>query len=358
VWLGDSARPVRGGNAQLVGDQIVFISGEGNLVAVPYDRATRRAGPQVVVQQGLRRSRFFTLGHFGFTRGGDLVYVPGSNGAVGQFVATHPGGASRVLPLPPKEYVTFALSPDGRRLAAGSASISGMEVWVYDVATGQGERVAVTHSLSGMGWGSGNTIALRMLPSPTSPGRTVFIPLQTGKPETLSMTVNVAEFVTPTLLVGHSGGDVMAVQLDRSRVARADTLRIPQNQYYPVVSPDRRWLAYSGAEKGITQVFVSPFPALDRQYKVSIDAASEPIWLPDRSLVYRTGTCWYRLALKPAAVPPLAAPAELFCDANFINTSGLSNRAMPDGSILYLRSVGPSTGGYVRVVKNWSKRLR
>ena len=36
----------------------------------------------------------------------------------------------------------------------------------------------------------------------------------------------------------------------------------------------------------------------------------------------------------------LAAPALLYCDEKLLNTSGPSNTVMPDGSILYLRTVG------------------
>ena len=69
-------------------------------------------------------------------------------------------------------------------------------------------------------------------------------------------------------MVGGVVGDIAVVQLEKGRAVRADTLKLPQNQYSPAVSLDRRWLAYSGAEKGITQVFVTPFPALNVQYKV------------------------------------------------------------------------------------------
>lgn len=164
-------------------------------------------------------------------------------------------------------------------------------------------------------------------------------------------------FVDRRLVTGGSGTDVVVATLDGDRVVRADTLKLPSNQYYPVVSPDRRWLAYAGSEKGISQIFVTPFPSMERQYKVSLDAASEPLWLPDGSLVYRNGRCWFRQRPRPGTTPPLAAPALLYCDEKLLNTSGPSNTVMPDGSILYLRTVGPTTAGYVRVVRGWQRSL-
>ena len=96
---------------------------------------------------------------------------------------------------------------------------------------------------------------------------------------------------------------------------------------------------------------------MDRQYKVSIDDASEPMWLPDGSLVYRDASCWFRLRARAGALPPLAAPAQLFCDEKIVNTQGPSNAAMPDGSVLYLRTVSATTAGYVRVVRGLTKTL-
>ncbi|MGE0556268.1 MAG: hypothetical protein AB7R55_22805 [Gemmatimonadales bacterium] len=169
--------------------------------------------------------------------------------------------------------------------------------------------------------------------------------------------MNPLAFATRSVLVGSTLLDITVVTLDGDRVVRADTLKLANAQYYPIVSPDARWLAYAGAEKGSIQAFVTPFPSMDLQYKVSIDDASEPVWLPDGSLVYRDRQCWYRLRPRPGAVPPVQEPAPLFCDENFINGPGLSNAATPDGSLLYLRTVSPTRAGYVRVVRGWARTL-
>jgi hypothetical protein len=164
-------------------------------------------------------------------------------------------------------------------------------------------------------------------------------------------------FVGRRSLVGSTRLDVTLVTLDGDSAVRADTLKLPNAQYYPVVSPDAGWIAYAGAEKGNIELFVTPFPSMNRQYKVSIDDASEPVWLPDGSLVYRDASCWFRLRPRAGALPPLEAPALLFCDEKIINTPGPSNAPMPDGSILYLRTVTPTTAGYVRVVRGWARTL-
>ncbi len=356
--LGDSARPLAGLNPKIVGEHVVFIDLDGNLVAAPYDREARTFGTRRIVQRGLRRSSFGALGHFGVSGGGDLVFVPGSNGGVGQFVAAEPGGATRVLPIPAKEHQNFNVSHDGRRLAASARGVAGLELWIYDIVSGQGDRAASGFGVGYPVWAPDGTLAYSTRSASTDRLQTMLLPPAGDVPVAVAgLGVDPLAFVTRRFLVGSTRLDVTVVALDGDSVVRADTLKLPNAQYYPVVSPDARWIAYAGAEKGSIQLFVTPFPSMSRQYKVSIEDASEPSWLPDGSLVYRDGSCWYRLRPRAGEVPPLSAPAPLLCDEKLINTPGPSNTTMPDGSLLYLRTVGPTTAGYVRVVRGFAKTL-
>ena len=52
-------------------------------------------------------------------------------------------------------------------------------------------------------------------------------------------------------------------------------------------SPDRRWVAYTSNESGAWDVYVQPFPALDRKWRISPDGGSQPRWRADgRELYY------------------------------------------------------------------------
>jgi hypothetical protein len=358
VVLGDSGRPFGIGRVVPAGQDLLVVDQAGNLVAARYDPAQRRVGPQRIVQRGLRRSLFTEMGHFGLTRSGDLIYVPGSSGAIGEFVALRPGGGLRTLPIPARAHLNFGVSHDGGRVAATSEGVAGTnELWVYDHGTGRGERVT-TGVVGYPVWAEDGGLVFSFSPSPAEPPAVALLRPGTATPVRLQgPTFTPGQFVSRQTVVGMQGAltDIVVASLDGDRVARIDTLPLPGNQFYPVVSGDGRWLAYAGSERGISQVYVAPFPTLDRQYKVSADAASEPLWLPDGSLVYRLGSCWYQLRSRAGATPPLGPPAQIHCDDRFLNTSGPSNAAMPDGSILYLRTVRPTTGGYVRVVRNWRK---
>ena len=59
----------------------------------------------------------------------------------------------------------------------------------------------------------------------------------------------------------------------------------------PMLSPDGRWLAYHSNETGRREVFIRPFPDVDRgKWQVSNDGGRQPVWSPDgRELFYVTG---------------------------------------------------------------------
>ena len=53
------------------------------------------------------------------------------------------------------------------------------------------------------------------------------------------------------------------------------------------LSRDGRWLAYASDESGNPEVFVRPFPALDRKWKISQGGALDPHWRSDgRELLF------------------------------------------------------------------------
>ena len=57
----------------------------------------------------------------------------------------------------------------------------------------------------------------------------------------------------------------------------------------PTLSPDGRWLAYTSDESGNPEVFVRPFPGLDRRWKISQGGATSPHWSRDGRELLFTG---------------------------------------------------------------------
>jgi Tol biopolymer transport system component len=68
----------------------------------------------------------------------------------------------------------------------------------------------------------------------------------------------------------------------------------------PQVSPDGRWLAYVSGEPGRQEVYVRPFPEVNKGWwQVSTDGGNSPLWSPDgRELFYRNGNSVIAVSLQ------------------------------------------------------------
>jgi len=97
------------------------------------------------------------------------------------------------------------------------------------------------------------------------------------------------------VLEGYSTGaglnlDIGALSMEGGRKWRP-LLEQKHNEGQPKISPDGRWMAYTSDESGQDEVYVRPFPEVDKgRRQVSINGGNNPLWSPDgRELFYRMG---------------------------------------------------------------------
>src|SRR5262249_48921758 len=55
------------------------------------------------------------------------------------------------------------------------------------------------------------------------------------------------------------------------------------------LSPNGRWLAYPSNESGSWDVYVQPFPSVDRKWRISPDGGSRPRWRSDGKELFYVG---------------------------------------------------------------------
>ena len=146
--------PVAGGHPKLIGNLLIWVTYDGELAAARFDPATGLVGTTTVVQRQLRRSPIWSSGHYDITAAGDLVYVTGSNAGVGRFiVAGKNQSGARPLPIEPRQYLKFAPSPDGKRIAATAVGVGDtVDLWSFDVGSGQGEKIATASTIGPPAW--------------------------------------------------------------------------------------------------------------------------------------------------------------------------------------------------------------
>jgi Tol biopolymer transport system component len=86
--------------------------------------------------------------------------------------------------------------------------------------------------------------------------------------------------------VDSGGPDIVAIQTDRDSVFRP-IIATSAVETQPVLSPDNRWIAYTSDRSGNPEVYVQPFPDVDRGiWQVSIDGGAEAVWSPAGDRIY------------------------------------------------------------------------
>jgi serine/threonine-protein kinase len=245
---------------------------------------------------------------------GTLVYVSGGAGSGSEqaLVWVDRQGRETSVAAPPRVYGHPRLSPDGTRVAVDVVD-QNADIWVWDLARATLTRVTSDPADDGF-------------PLWTLDGRVVFTSDRGGVRNLFSQAADstaAAERLTkspnpqwPTAVSPDgarvvftersptTGEDVMAVSLDRTHQV-LPLVQTPFNERNGIVSPDGRWLAYEADDSGSFEIYVRPFPDVNRgHWQVSTSGGTQPLWgrsgrelfyfLPDGALmrVAVTGEAW------------------------------------------------------------------
>jgi Tol biopolymer transport system component len=286
--------------ALLAGGDRILVRRAGALVALPFDPKTFviAGGGEKIADQprfssssGALTAAATPAGDIAFAlasgeTGGELVWLDRQGQKVGTF------GSQRLRAQ------LLALSPDDRNFAAQAVSASGLNIWVGDarrqvidrltpdavdandpVWSPDGKRIAFTTEAGGT-YGSylqeadGSRAAETLLSDP----RRNFT--------ATSWSVDGRYLLLQSNGKGDSRSELLlydfAARTPRELLAdRAASLSEAALSY------DGRWVAYTSDESGNPEIFVRPFPALDRKWKISQGGAVRRHWRHDgRELVF------------------------------------------------------------------------
>jgi len=161
-----------------------------------------------------------------------------------------------------------------------------------------------------------------------------------------------------TKILPATAGDIYAVPLagGKPRVL----LSTPAYEGGAQVSPDGRWIVYASNDQGSSEIFLQPYPALDRRLQVSSAGGIQPSWNPKGGEVfYRNGNAMMsvRMMATPGG-PVLTAPVSLF-SGPYVYGAGLTTpnfAVAADGESFIL--VKEQAGVTLNVELNWFDELR
>jgi eukaryotic-like serine/threonine-protein kinase len=274
-----------------------------SLFAIPFDLDTLEVtGEPVSMLEGIRR--------VAASHSGTLVYVSqpaiaaeskGATSSKSTPVWVNKQGGEEPLAVAPGFYINPKISPDGTRVAFTVLGVN-QDIWIWDLAretptrltfdegedswplwTPDSQWIVYRSSRNGVNYdinrkaADGSGVVEKIVSWPNNPG-----PFTWSKDGKTLLSWDLTRSPKQT--------DISMLSLEGSH-ARVPLLEGKYNEDHPQISPDGRWLAYASNESGQHEVYVRPYPEVNKgRWQVSTSGGNGPLWSPDgRELFFRNG---------------------------------------------------------------------
>jgi Tol biopolymer transport system component len=363
------------GGARYVNTGHLVYTQDGRLFAVPMNVSTGELGGRpLLVPEVAHVSPQSGWAQAAISETGTMVYLSqGDAISQSRLVLRDAKGTAIAVPTPPRVYSDIALSPDGRR-AAVHLWDQDNDVWVADLVRGGLTRITFTPNEDETPVWSPDGLELAFVEGrPGQPDALFRRPADGGAasagrkvwehPDHFHVNDWSADGRTIIVEIRHqTGNDLMAIDVASGK----ETVLIasPYAEGQARLSRDGRWIAYSSNESGRQEVYVQPFPALDRRVTVSTAGGVEPIWSRDsRRLYFRSPAEFMEVTVLSTSPLEFSAPRALF-DDRYERTQGEMHTHFDvdaQGRFLLIESQqvdqAPSQVA-IHVVLNWAESLK
>jgi serine/threonine-protein kinase len=346
---------------------LVFLRG-GDLWAVAFDLDTLTVrGQPALVEQGIRVEPNGAV-QFAVADDGGLAYLSeADDGGAFTFVWVDRDGREEPIAAATAFYQEFTLSPDGTRIGVRAGADDQSAVWIYDLVRGFSSRLTFesdgvtggvpTWTPDGMRVAFGAPLSWKRADGIGDVERLDEAPARFPQAFSPDGTTLVFQDVA-----GRGGSGLGVLEMEGNRTTMLVDGEAAETN--AALSPDGRWLAYSSDETGRRQVYVRPFPDVDRgRWQVSTVGGNWPLWNPaGRELFYRGPTGVMALAFETEPTFTPGALTQLF-ERSIARTLARQLAVSPDGERFLLLATAPGTAGsesapsQLIVVQNWFEEL-
>jgi serine/threonine protein kinase len=262
---------------------------------------------------------------------GTLVYMPDPRPEISvevesSLVWVNRNGEEEPLSAPANDYRDVRISPDGKQLAlAIYGADQNRDIWTWDLAretsnritfdeaddnnsiwTPDGQRIVFTSNRNGYGgiyWkaadGTGEVEQLVAVPDRR------FLPTSWSDD---GKSLVFHESITSPFQI-----DIGMLDMEGARERRV-LLREEYNEFNPRLSNDGRWIAYASDESGQVEIWVRPFPEVNKgRWQVTKSGGNSPLWAPDgRELYYWSNDNVMAISVESETIPKFGKPEVLF----------------------------------------------
>ena len=381
-------------DARYVSTGHLVFARRGTLMAMSFDlnRLEAKGSPVVVlddVMQSLNGNNSVVLtgaAQVAFSTTGQLAYLTGGStpDRTGQLlVLDRHGSETRLDAAGVHQFLGVRLSPNGKQLAATiNGSKPAVEVLDLERQTSQVFTTPVNPEWPVWSPDGQHVVHSGKVNDSSSVVWTVFDnsrPSESvvkGKALAEALAGYAAFFSIDgkELFTVGSGGRALYATLLADGTTRS-IANLPTSTAWLTLSPDGKWVAYgTGNTNGVgagAELFVQPWPALDRKWKVSAQDGTSPAWTKQgRELIYLSYGATDSAGITPRHVmavdvgpgPAFAPgpPHELFTSTFTTTTPIRSFDISPDGSHFYVSRAAPvhAPAGEIHVVVNWFAELK
>ena len=298
----------------------LLLARHGDILAAPFDPRTAQVrGGAVPVLQGVSGDSRSGVSYFAVAGNGSLVFATGlSFAGANDIVWIDRKGGLQPTGIPPGPYTSVALSPNGESLAYGVGPGGGArsDVWIADLVHSSRFQLTFTGQAVAPCWTPDGKSVVFSTPA----GDAVFRQRAdgTGSAEVLWTSPYRVQITSDSFLPDGSAllvtiyglpsrSDILFVPLSGDRVARP-LVATPGAEYQGMISPDGRWIAYTGEYDGSGQIYVQPYPSLAGRWQISRQGGFGPRWSRDGSELFFS---WNdEIVAVPIQRSPTFAPGE------------------------------------------------
>jgi Tol biopolymer transport system component len=379
-----------GADARYVSSGHLLYVREGALLAVPFDvdRLEVTGGAVGVVPDVMQAAYLAGLPNdtgvmqASVSATGTLVYIPGgihppTEYQVHQLDRT---GRGEPLPIPPHDFRTLRISPDGTSMVLASVGRD-RGLWLYNFARGTfGRLTSAGPSLSPIWTRDGQRVTYAI----GTAGDTLHWTRADGRAPSELLMKSPLNLVPAAWapgdrqllyysIAGNGAAAVWSKDVGETGEPRAVVGALPLMGGVDL-SPDGRWLAYHNQESGEQQVYIEAFPGPGPRTQISTNGGGSPVWRADgRELFYarpsREGqprnagefdVAVMAVTVSSGTTLGAGPPRQLFAGRYSMNNPDRGYDVSPDGQrfmMLQARQRAPDVITSMTVVQNWTAEL-
>jgi serine/threonine protein kinase/Tol biopolymer transport system component len=255
-------------------------------------------GGAVPIVEGVQRAGFTGSANYGVSDTGMLAYVVGSAATAirRSLVWVDRNGEEEPLEAESSSYQEPRISPDGTKVALTIDNGDKSDIWIWDVVNKNMPRLTFNENSDYPLW----TLDGQRIAFMSGDERAVYWRAAdgTGNDELIgsgpglgtipyAWSVEGKTLVT-TVWAGGTNINIGSISMEGDHPYKP-LLQEEYREFQPQISPDGKWMAYASNESGNREIYVRPFPDVDKgRWQVSKDGGDSPLWSPDgKELFYR-----------------------------------------------------------------------